>query len=113
MKTENHKAWEVMHSNNYVSGGTFLPAWGLYSSGSELTESLLKIRNNKILEIACGIGESVSYISEHSPSKYVGIDFSEHALEEAKKNYQSKDISFVHTDMSKELPFDTDSFDEV
>lgn len=113
METENHKAWETLYSRDYVSGGTFLPAWGLYSSGSELTKNLLNITGNKILEIACGVGESIPYILQNKPSQYIGIDFSEHALEKAKKKYESGEISFVHTDMSKELPLDSDFFDEI
>lgn len=113
METENQKAWEALYSKHYASGGGFLPAWGLYSSGSELTEKLLKIKDNQILEVACGIGESVPYILEHNPSKYTGMDFSKHALEQAEKDYQSDEVSFVHSDISKEFPFSDSSFDEI
>jgi SAM-dependent methyltransferase len=113
METENNKAWEVLYSTHYASGGTFLPSWGLYYSGSELTEKLLKIENNKILEIGCGLGESVNYILKHNPSRYIGMDFSAHALDQAEKNNQSEKVSFVLTDMSKEFPFESDFFDEI
>lgn len=113
METENAKAWESLYSKHYVSGGTFLPAWGVYSSGSELTEHLLKIKGDEILEIACGIGESIPYVLEHKPLKYTGLDFSEHAIKQAQENNQSENVSFIRADMSKELPFESNYFDEI
>jgi ubiquinone/menaquinone biosynthesis C-methylase UbiE len=111
-ETENAKAWETLYSRHYASGGTFLPAWGLYSSGSELTEKLLKL-DGEILEIACGVGESVPYVVDHRPLHYTGLDFSKHALEQAQKSYQLENVSFIQADMSKDLPLDSDSFDEI
>jgi len=113
IETENSKAWETLYSRQYSSGGTFLPAWGVYSSGSELTQDLLKIENNRVLEIGCGIGESVPYVLQNKPLQYVGLDFSEHALEQAKSKNQSEEVSFVQVDMSKELPFEVEYFDEI
>lgn len=113
VETENSKAWEALYSRQYSSGGTFLPAWGVYSSGSELTQHLLKIKNNRVLEIGCGIGESVPYVLQNKPLQYIGLDFSGHALEQAKASNQSEEVSFVQVDMSKELPFDREYFDEI
>ncbi|MEY4602457.1 MAG: hypothetical protein RL292_398 [Candidatus Parcubacteria bacterium] len=113
IETENSKAWETLYLRQYSSGGTFLPAWGVYSSGSELTQDLLKLEGNRVLEIGCGIGESIPYVLQNKPLQYIGLDFSEHALEQAKGKNQSEEVSFVQVDMSKELPFDEKYFDEI
>lgn len=113
IETENSKAWEVLYSKEYFSGGTFLPAWGPYASGSELTQDLLRIEGSRVLEIGCGIGESVPYVLQNKPLEYIGLDFSKHALEQAKNDNKSEEVLFVQVDMSKELPFDEGYFSEI
>lgn len=113
IKTNNLKAWESLYGNNYLSGGTNLPAWGIYSSGTELSNKLLRIKGHQLLELACGLGDSLKYILTKDPKSYVGIDISSTALKCANKNYQKDNISFIQTDISNALPFPNESFDEV
>jgi ubiquinone/menaquinone biosynthesis C-methylase UbiE len=112
-KINNVKAWDALYAKHYFSGGTFLPAWGVYSSGSTLTRGLLKIKDQQILEIACGMGESVPYIIKHKPKQYIGIDASGQGLSQARIKYQFPNVSFVRVDISKKFPFRTDSFDAI
>ena len=113
IKTNNSKAWESLYENNYLSGGTNLPAWGIYSSGTELSNKLLKIRGHQLLELACGPGDSLKYILTKNPKSYVGLDISNVALVSAKRNYQKDNVSFIQGDISNNLPFLDKSFDEV
>lgn len=113
IKTNNFKAWESLYNNNYLSGGTNLPAWGIYSSGTELSNKLLKIKKHHILELACGPGDSLKYLLERTPKSYTGLDISGVAISCAKKNYQQDNVSFVQADISNALPFADESFDEI
>lgn len=45
----------------------------------------LQLHNAKVLDIGCGCGEFLSRLKEIGASETVGIDFNEHAVEEAKK----------------------------
>lgn len=112
-KTNNAKAWESLYQENYQSGGSFLPAWGIHSAGHLLTPSLLRIEGSAILEVGCGIGESLPHILKNNPLSYIGIDISENAIAKAKKSNQATNVSFLKADMSKKFPFSDNSFDEV
>jgi ubiquinone/menaquinone biosynthesis C-methylase UbiE len=113
VKTNNGKAWNSLYSGDYHSGGTFLPSWGLHSSGSDLTPKLLTITGKSVLEIGCGIGESVPFVAKKNPKEYVGIDISQNGINEAKRKYGNKEISFQTADMSKDFAFPENTFDEV
>ncbi len=113
VKTNNTKAWNSLYEGEYHSGGTFLPAWGIHSSGSDLTSNLLTITGKSVLEIGCGIGESVPFIIKKSPKTYIGIDISQNAISEANKKYSSKEFSFQIADMSKKLSYSENTFDEA
>jgi ubiquinone/menaquinone biosynthesis C-methylase UbiE len=113
VKTNNAKAWDLLYGDIYQSGGTFLPSWGIHASGSNLTSQLLTIKDKSLLEIGCGIGESVPYILSKKPAAYVGIDISPNAVNYAAKKYKDEHVNFISADMSKELTFADNTFDEV
>ncbi len=59
-----------------------------------------RIPNRKILEIGCGTGLFSSKMSELSPEKIVGVDFSEKAIQLANDQYQNIDcLEFLHADL--------------
>src|SRR3989338_10068947 len=101
VKTNNQKAWEQTYADAYSSGGTFLPAWGVRASGSELTSSLLSLKGKRVLEIGCGIGESLPFIQKQKPAAYVGMDISRNAIAAARKQYTCSTVSFLVADMTK------------
>lgn len=111
VKTNNQAAWNSLHGQNYLSGGSALPVWGIAGVGMEITPQILNLKNKKVLELGCGDGQSVAYIMKNNPKEYVGLDISEEALKQAKNNH--KDNVFIQGDISKKLPFKDGSFDEV
>lgn len=113
IKTSNHEAWNSLYSQEYLSGGSALPAWGIAGVGVSLSDKILDLKNKKVLELACGNGQSVDYIIKKQIEEYIGVDISEQAIKQAEKKFSHKNISFIQGDISKKLPFNDCSFDEV
>ncbi len=113
IKTNNHGAWNSLYGQDYLSGGSALPAWGIGGAGIELSDQILNLKDKRVLELACGDGQSVEYFINKKVTEYVGIDISEQALEKARIKFINKKASFIQGDISKKLPFGDCSFDEV
>lgn len=92
----------------------------LHPGGPALTRRLAGIalvgRDARVLDVACGRGESARVLAAHFGCRVIGIDYSaknvRHANELARHTGQSDQTLFVQGDAEK-LPFDTDSFDVV
>lgn len=70
-------------------------------------------RNKKILDIGCGDGTIIDYISKNnSPEQIIGIDISEYAVEYVKKRgYDAKVLDVLSKDFEKLLK--TNNFDYI
>lgn len=58
-----------------------------------------------ILEIGCGTGEAIDYISKKTGANCLGIDLSGKFIDFANQNYQSENLHFESTDFNKEESF--------
>jgi arsenite methyltransferase len=80
----------------------------------KLTEKAIELCNltkeDKILDLGCGMGATISYLYENYKIKGVGIDPSEKLLSKAKENCPIGE--FVKS-QGEELPFPDESFDCV
>lgn len=112
VKTNNKMAWNSLYKQGYESGGSFLPSWGVYGLGQNLTKDLLSLKGS-VLELGCGDGQSVPYILQSKPITYVGVDISETAIQDARMKFKDKHASFIQCDFSESLPFGENSFDEI
>lgn len=113
MKTigkQNKFAWETLYgTKSYDTGGCHLPNWGLYSIGSELTHSHLPIENRDVLELGCGLGESIPFIKKQGAKSITVTDFSKEAL----AIINDEQVSKKCFDFSKKFPFADNSFDTI
>ncbi len=72
--------------------------------------SLLKAsKNDKLLDVACGLGRLLEAASEYG-CKLTGIDISSVAVEKAKQKLPQANISVANAEA---LPFETDHFDLI
>ena len=63
--------------------------------------------HSKILEIGCSNGYITEYIHDHTHSEILGIDFSDVAIEQAKKRIERNGLQFARLDIStEEIPGD-------
>jgi SAM-dependent methyltransferase len=71
----NRKAWNQNHVAKKYRGACALPAWGPFGECSE-SELLGPLAGKTVLEVACGSGQSLSYVAQRGASKIHGVDFS-------------------------------------
>lgn len=57
---------------------------GPFGVGEDL-QLISKIKGKRFLEIGCGSGRSIRYLTDHGARKVYGLDFSEKQIEESKK----------------------------
>ena len=70
------------------------------------------VQNKTVLDIACGEGYGSNLLSKNA-KEVVGVDISFQVIENAKKKYKTKNLSFVHGSASK-IPIKDDSkFDVI
>ncbi len=83
---------------------------------SQMDTNRLDIQTN-ILEIGCGTGEALKYISEKTKANCLGIDLSKTFIESANQKYKNSNLSFEVADFNKPESFkgqmQFDKFDYV
>ncbi|MCX6286598.1 MAG: class I SAM-dependent methyltransferase [Bacteroidetes bacterium] len=73
----------------------------------------INIEGKDILEVGCGRGGGLSYISRHlSPNSATGIDLNERAIQFCQKHYSTEKSKFL-TANSQSLNFPDNSFDVI
>lgn len=62
-----------------------LPVWGPFGVGEDL-HLIPMIKGKKFLEIGCGSGRSIKYLTDRGARKVYGLDFSKQQIEESRKH---------------------------
>ena len=81
----NKKEW-VLYYGNHISRYSFA------------RERIKHIKNNSILDIACGVGYGSKHLSELPNTYVIGVDKSKEALLIANEKFKSDNITFVEDD---------------
>ncbi len=68
--------------------------------------------NGCVLDIACGTGYGSSYLINKGATPVVGADYSEEAIEYARRHYSKDGLHFLRLD-AQQLPFRGKSFDVI
>lgn len=91
-----------------------LPLYGAFIS-EEKCQLFGKISGKKLLEIGCGSGESLKYLSKQNPSELWGIDISASQLEKANHLLTKCDFlaKFICSPMEEECGIPTNYFDLI
>lgn len=80
----NERGWDgIARSGTWI--GTHLPEWGVWIPNEEKLHMLENMAGKKVLEIACGAGNSLLYMSRKKVKELWGIDLSQVQIEKAKK----------------------------
>ena len=85
----NRKGWNGIASKNW--GGTNLPDWGVYMVSEEKLHLLDDLTGKKVLEIACGDGQSLLYCSQKNAKELWGVDISEQQIAKARQRLQGEE----------------------
>lgn len=96
--------------NDYINFGAVHEIIAIAS----FQEVLGTIDGGRILDVACGAGQSIELLvnSLGSWDRITGLDLSDKIMEEAKQKFRGDHFSFV-TGTAQGLPFEPDSFDMV
>jgi ubiquinone/menaquinone biosynthesis C-methylase UbiE len=69
------------------------------------------VQNKSVLDVGCGFGDHIKYLSKQHPKKLVGFDISEELIKIARQNIPNCELSVA--DMSKNLKYEDSAFDVV
>jgi len=61
-----------------------------------LMNTVGNVKNIRVLDLGCGIGEFTKYFSDNGAEKVVGIDISDRVLQYAKENNNSHNIEYIN-----------------
>jgi arsenite methyltransferase len=90
----------------------------LHPGGLELTRELAELckiqKDAKVLDIACGTGETACFLAERFAARVYGVDHSDQMIERAKAKAQTRGLAveFRNADAAS-LPFGDAEFDAV
>jgi SAM-dependent methyltransferase len=101
---ENQRTWNEVAPDFFEASA--LPIWGPFGVGEDLN-LIPETRGKTFLEVGCGSGRSIKYLTEHGAKKVYGIDFSETQIAEAKRhNMDSVEAGItelIHAPMEQSL----------
>ena len=108
----NTKFWDTIGSE--FLGVTALPHYGGFVSEDKL-QLLGDVRNKKLLEIGCGNGHSLKYVSDKGASELWGLDLSAMQITRTKKYLDSHGINanLICSPMESECGVPKEYFDIV
>lgn len=86
--SENQKTWDSV-ADLFVDSSA-LPVWGPFGVGDDLN-LIPEIKGKTFLEIGCGSGRSIKYLTEKGAGKVYGLDLSPEQIKEASA-YNQKEI---------------------
>lgn len=78
--SENQNTWDIV-ADLFVDASA-LPVWGPFGIGDDLN-LIPEIKGKTFLEIGCGSGRSIKYLTKNGAKKVYGLDLSPNQIEEA------------------------------
>lgn len=95
--SENEKTWDAV-ADQFVDASA-LPVWGPFGVGDDLN-LIPEIKGKTFLEIGCGSGRSIKYLTDNQAEKVYGLDISSVQLKEA-ENFNKEAIAQGRAELIK------------
>ncbi len=108
----NELFWSMI--GNEVVGTTALPMYGAFIS-EEKCKLIGEVDNKKILDIGCGTGESLKYMSDQGNPELWGMDISSDQIEKTRQNLENYNVSanLICAPMEEECGLPSSYFDII
>lgn len=109
----NTEFWDTIGSD--FLGATALPSWGGFLPSEDKLNLLGDLAGKKVLEIGCGNGRSLEYISKCGATELWGLDISHKQIDKTREYLESKNIcaTLVCSPMEDECGIYNDYFDVI
>lgn len=88
---ENRKGWDYAAEAKWT--GTILPQYGPYTPTEENLHLFEDLQEKSVLELACGNGRSMIYMSEKGPKNYTGWIYRRHRSQ--RQNRRLRNMVFM------------------
>lgn len=95
-----------LYNKRFENFGNNLKTVGWGNKKDQLLRFEVLFRNlnpigKTILDVGCGLGHLVDFLVDKTDNnfQYTGIDIAENLVDEARKNYESKNIKFINGDV--------------
>ena len=110
---KNTEFWSTIGSD--VLGATALPSWGNFFPSEDKLHLLGDLSDKSVLEIGCGNGRSLKYVSDSGAAELWGLDISADQIARTGSylKAQGVDVKLVCSAMEEECGLPTDYFDLV
>lgn len=106
--SENQKTWDTV-ADLFVDASA-LPVWGPFGVGDDLN-LIPEIKDKTFIEIGCGSGRSIKYLTERGAKKVYGLDLSPKQPEEAnaynQEEVKSKRVKLIQGSMEEKTDIDS------
>lgn len=100
----NQKTWDTV-ADAFINASA-LPVWGPFGIGDDLN-LIPEIKGKTFLEIGCGSGRSIKYLTDNGAKKVYGLDLSSKQLEEAtahnKKEIDNGKVELIQSPMEERI----------
>lgn len=109
----NTEFWDTIGSE--FLGVTALPTWGGYLPKEDTLRLLGDLSNKSVLEIGCGNGRSLHYVSSLGATDLWGLDISENQIKKTKEYLESQGVktNLICSPMENECGLPNDYFDVI
>jgi SAM-dependent methyltransferase len=103
----NQRTWNLV-ADHFIDA-SHLPSWGPFNVGKSLN-LIGPVKGKTFLEVGCGSGRSIKYLTGRGAKKVYGLDFSKVQLEEAarynKAAIKSGKVVLLHQTMEEKIPIE-------
>lgn len=107
----NKKSWDIVAP--HFNGKDALPSYGPFTQTEDELRLFDDLINKIVLDIGCGSGHSLRYMSEKGARQLWGVDLSDNQIEDAKETLKGLNPDLFCAPMEEEIGIPKDYFDIV
>ncbi|PLT28697.1 class I SAM-dependent methyltransferase [Peribacillus deserti] len=108
---QNKKSWDIIA--HHFNGKDALPSYGPFAQTEEELNLFDELANKKVLDIGCGSGHSLLYMSGKDAGELWGVDLSETQIKTAKETLKHLETHLYCAPMEKDIGLPKSYFDIV